>query len=106
MAVSGSALWNETARHHAVTLTLPTAAYRDRGIRSGHRHDGDRNSPATPEISVSLGSDPLLIEVVVQPAQAAGSGTTTTGGRRWRWHDGQRRRDDGIDRPCHHAAEL
>ncbi len=77
------ALWDETAGTHTVTLTLALDGMRRSwcSIRSPAR----RRSPAptTPTISVSLGNDPLLIEVIGASGSAAapaiGSGPTGGG---------------------------
>jgi serralysin len=73
------ALWDETAGTHAVTVTLPTTASQIQVFDPVTGTGAIGSASNADSITVSLGSDPLLIEIIPAGSQAgSGSGTTTT----------------------------
>ncbi len=73
------ALWDETAAAHAVTLTLPTAACQIKVFDPVTGTSAIANYANTAKISVNLGNDPLLIEVIPSSG-GSGSGGSGSGG--------------------------
>jgi len=67
-------LWNETGSQHSVTVSLPTAASQIEVFDPVTGTTAIESASNAASIAVSLGSDPLLIEIV-----PAGTGTTTGG---------------------------
>jgi hypothetical protein len=71
------ALWNETAAAHTVTLTLGSTASQILMFDPVKGTTSIATASNTNTISISLGGDPLLIEVI---PSAGGSGTGGSGG--------------------------
>ena len=71
------ALWDETAAAHTVTLTLPAAAQQIVVFDPVTGTSSIASASNTGTISVSLGNDPLLLEIV--PGSGSGGGTGGTG---------------------------
>lgn len=75
------ALWNETAAAHTVTLTLGSTASQILVFDPVKGTTSIASASNTNTISVSLGGDPLLIEVVpATGGSASGSGPASNGG--------------------------
>lgn len=72
-------LWNEGGTTHNVTVTLPAAATEIEVFDPITGTTAIETASNASSISVSVGADPLLIEVV-GAGSSGGSGTTTTGG--------------------------
>jgi len=75
-------LWNEVGTTHTVTVTLPSAASEIEVFDPVTGTSSIASASNASSIAVSLGGDPLLIEVVPATTSGGGSGggTTTSGG--------------------------
>lgn len=71
-------LWDETAGAHNVTLTLPTTASQILVFDPVTGTSSIASASNANSITVSLGADPLLIEIVPSSGAAAATGSTTT----------------------------
>ena len=124
-------LWNEGGTTHTVTVTLPSVASEIEVFDPVTGTASIESASNASSISVSVGGDPLLIEIVGVSASggsgtstttssgsgtstssggsgsgtstsSGGSGTTTTGSWRRQWHDDDH---DDTDRPGLYRAQ-
>ena len=72
-------LWTETGSQHTVTITLPSAASEIEVFDPITGTTAIASASNAGSIAVSLGSDPLLIEVVPSGASTGSGGTTSSG---------------------------
>lgn len=72
-------LWNETGSQHTVTVNLPSSASEIEVFDPITGTSAIESASNANSIAVSLGSDPLLIEIVPASTGTTSTGTTSTG---------------------------